>query len=392
MVQLAEDFLCTACGACAAVCPKKCISMEERKFGGVFPVINKQKCIKCHSCEKNCPILQIPTFEKNINAYAASSTDEEQRRTSASGGIAYALYEKAIDSGFVCVGASLNSDFSVTHKLAKDYSSLFPYKNSKYVFSDAYGAYPFIKDLLKNKQKVLFIGLPCQVAALKKMFPKVKELFLVDIVCHGSVPTNYLKQHIAFLEKKLKNKAVNLFFRDPTYGTSSYYFSLYNKNGECFYCKRTIDGELYNYGFHKMITYRENCYNCRFARPERISDLTLGDFHGNGDMRYWNDSHSNVSVIITHTNRAESLIHDMQGDNLLKLEPRSLEEVIAGDRQLREPSPKTHLRLKFEKKIVKNNYDFEKTMYEIFKFEQRCWKCKGRRDKIVRILKRFIGK
>lgn len=171
MIQLVNKNLCTACGACVERCPKKCISMEEREIGGCFPLINKKECIECHSCERVCPIMNLPNFKENINAYAAWNTDVRQRVTSASGGIAYAIYESAIQQKYACVGASFNPDFTVTHKVVVDSESLINLKNSKYVFSNAYDAFPKVKQLLSVKQNVVFIGLPCQVAAFRNLFP-----------------------------------------------------------------------------------------------------------------------------------------------------------------------------------------------------------------------------
>lgn len=75
-----------------------------------------------------------------------------------------------------------------------------PLKNSKYVFSDAYVAFRQIKSLLKEGQKIVFIGLPCQVVALRKLFHDDENLLLIEVVCHGTTPLSYLRQHIHYLE------------------------------------------------------------------------------------------------------------------------------------------------------------------------------------------------
>ena len=59
-IELADQSLCTGCGACAARCPKHCISMRENAVGIVLPVIDTTACIGCHTCEKACPILKTP--------------------------------------------------------------------------------------------------------------------------------------------------------------------------------------------------------------------------------------------------------------------------------------------------------------------------------------------
>lgn len=63
MIKLATHDTCTGCGACAFKCPKHCISMQENAIGIVFPVIDADACIECHSCEKVCPILNLPELQ-----------------------------------------------------------------------------------------------------------------------------------------------------------------------------------------------------------------------------------------------------------------------------------------------------------------------------------------
>lgn len=47
---------CCGCTACYTVCTKLAISMEADKNGFDYPVLNKNKCIKCL---KVCPIKNI---------------------------------------------------------------------------------------------------------------------------------------------------------------------------------------------------------------------------------------------------------------------------------------------------------------------------------------------
>lgn len=46
---------CYSCGACAAVCPVKAITMVKQEMGFMYPIIDKEKCCNCHLCEKACP-------------------------------------------------------------------------------------------------------------------------------------------------------------------------------------------------------------------------------------------------------------------------------------------------------------------------------------------------
>lgn len=114
---------------------------SENAVGIVLPVIDTTACIGCHTCEKACPILKTPEPHKPSEAYAAWSSDGAERVTSASGGVAIEMYKHAVANGYAAVGASQNDDFSVTHKLVTSADGLGQFKNSKYVFSDAYDAF-----------------------------------------------------------------------------------------------------------------------------------------------------------------------------------------------------------------------------------------------------------
>lgn len=47
---------CSGCGVCQAICPTKAISMEVRNEF-YYPIINREKCIRCKQCLKICPFM-----------------------------------------------------------------------------------------------------------------------------------------------------------------------------------------------------------------------------------------------------------------------------------------------------------------------------------------------
>lgn len=371
MIQLAEHDLCTGCGACMAVCAHDSITMQSDAAGVLYPVINTNICKECHLCESRCPILKPVEGHRPRKSYACWNNIDSERNTSASGGIAIAFYEDALKKGYVCVGASQNEDFTVTHKLACSSVELKPFKNSKYVFSNAYEVFTKVKVLLKEGQKVIIIGIPCQIAAFRRLFLNKEHLLLVDIVCHGSTPVAYLQQHIASLEQSLGYKACRMSFRAPEKGTSTYHFTLYDEDGIPFYSKRSADGDSYNIGFHRSISYRENCYHCQFSCPERVGDITLGDYHGLGILEPCSYSQEEVSVMLINTEKGEQFANELISSGAIHADIRPIEEAIQGDLQLQRPSPKTSQRYDFEHFIVQNHMDFEKTMTKVLALQQR---------------------
>lgn len=57
-------------------------------------------------------------------AYAAWSSDQDERRTSASGGIATEIYKYALNNGWSIVGAAFCEDFKVHLELSSNWEAI----------------------------------------------------------------------------------------------------------------------------------------------------------------------------------------------------------------------------------------------------------------------------
>ncbi len=388
MIKLTDIDKCTACGACGYVCPKGCISMAIDKINGRFPLIDNSNCIGCKKCIRACPILTPIELHYPIKAYAARSFEPEEAVTSASGGVATALYKDAISNNKYIVGAEQNANHGVVLQVDNTLEAVYKFKNSKYVFSECYSLFPQLDDLLKQNAEIVIAGLPCQIAAIRKIFRNHPNLFLIDIVCHGTTPTDFLIQHIKSIENKLGQTAKRMSFRDPAFDTHKFVFSLYNESDECFYSKRTKDGDTYQYGYHRAISYRENCYHCPFANPNRAGDISLADFPGLGKTTPFPFNKRNISLVLVNTPKGDIWFKDKVERNIIQAYERPIEEPIKGNGQLRRPVPKKRDRISFEKSLRNNGVDFESAMHPIMN--------KGlQREKIDRLKKiptRFFRK
>lgn len=360
MIKLAPNENCSACGACMSVCHKSAISMKSDETGQISPFIDMGRCIECHACEKVCPVLSSPPSEKPRKAYAAWSLDKEQRHTSASGGVAYELYRYALNHGYKVVGASQNEDFSVSLKMASSEEEIAPFKNSKYVFSECYTLYPQLREVLRRGERVLLVGVSCQIAAMRNLYAKyADQIVFVEILCHGMVSLSYLQQHIKVIEEMNQEKACSMSFRAPEAHTHTFTFALYNKEGNCFYAARKSDGDSYQIGYSTGVIYFESCYHCCFAKRERVGDVILCDFYGLGKkVPFQHDLHE-VSCIITITDKGEMFMNRVFDESVLFVEERPLSEAVAGNPRLLSPTPKSKARRVFEENIVEFNGDYE---------------------------------
>lgn len=384
MIEICKHNECTGCAACRDVCPKQCITMKPDDMDALHPSVDQTVCIDCKLCQKTCPNNRDVAFHTTQKVWAAWSNEGVVRYTSASGGIAYELYKHWLKNGGVAVGVVYEREKGCHFILIEDKKVLNDVQNSKYTFSDTNGIYKVVKDKLKADISVLFIGVPCQVAGLygflKKDYP---NLTTVDIICHGMPPATYLEQHLSCIENKKKEYTHRLFFRDPKFNTYTYTFTLYNKASKAFYKKKVLNTDNYQLGYHKALIYRENCYQCHYARPERISDLTIGDFSGLGRCSPFEYDKHNVSCILQNTDKGSDLLIAL-GDKIYK-EERPKDEAFEYEKQLISPSVKHTNRHLFETEYKKSK-DFESASNACLKQDKK----RAIREKNVTHIKNVI--
>lgn len=358
MEKICDFDKCTACNACRVACPKQCITMQNDKLLVPHPFIDKDKCIDCGLCKKVCPVNNALDLKKSIKVYAAWSNDDTIRGNSASGGIATEIYKYFLDNvqNSYLLGACFNSNFEVEYVPIESFEQLLKIQNSKYVYSNTLNIYSEIKEKLKSNFKVLFVGLPCQVAGLKGYLRKeYSNLLTIDLVCHGVAPSDYLKQHIESIQNKIKKPVNQISFRDPLFLTYTYTFTLRNE-GKVYYKKRVYEDDVYQLGYHKALIYRENCYHCQYAQRSRVSDLTLCDFSGVGKYETFNYSKNNVSCILVNTEKGEELLNLIKSH--ITLIERPMKEAYDFESQLNRPYDPHPKRDNFVKLLAKTS-DFE---------------------------------
>ena len=317
---------CLECGACFAVCPINAIKMAENIYGEYLPLIDNDKCIKCNKCNKICPVINKTDYKKPLECYAAYTQNENDRNSCASGGIATAFGKQIINAGGETFGAVLNEKFSFTK--AENISGLEEFKGSKYVHIPAYHIYRDIKKDLMTDKKILFIGTPCQCDALLHYIGKEYEnLITVDLICHGTPPYRYLNEWIKYVTK-------GMYFDQITFrGKRDYYLTVYNDSKIIYSKQHNEDG--YFSAFLTGLIHREPCYSCPYARIERISDITIGDFWGlpqnalNGYM-------GKKSVILINTTKGKNFFKTVVPN--LVVEKRDITEAISGNKQLTHPA------------------------------------------------------
>lgn len=328
---------CTGCGLCAARCPKQCIEMKPGFLGHLYPEIDQDKCIDCKLCQKGCPSLQDIESSYPKKAFAAWSKDEEDYVTSTSGGAASVVSQYVISKGGVVYGCSVLPNIQIAHIRVDNLEALYLLKGSKYVQSQIKGIIPQLRKDVKDGLTVLFIGTPCQVAAIKQLYKTIPDnLYLVDIICHGTPSNKFLKDYI---QKDLKIDAArvtNVKFRLPDAFSLCVFEKdklLYKSNN--LWTHRYED--LYYNTFIDGFTYRDSCFSCHYG----ISDITIGDFWGLGNEVSDKEipEHKNgVSCVLPITEKGMQLVEAIR--HSLNIYERPVTEAINGNDQLRHPKSK----------------------------------------------------
>lgn len=322
---------CVGCMACADRCPKSCIHICEDVLGHRYPAVNTVQCIDCEACLKVCPVENQPLLHEPRKVAAAWRTDEKLREQSSSGGMASALAEEVIAHGGVVYGCAFVSPFSFQHVRCTTKGGLNALRGSKYVQSDTSGIFRQIHDDLNADLEVLFIGTPCQVAAVRNYFPNHERLFVVDLICHGVPSQRLLRESLP--DNFTSLQADRVVFRAST----KYHFAV--QSGISTVYSRPLHKDLYMKGFFTALYYRDSCYSCRFARTARSGDLTIGDFWGVDLPELATEESKGISLCMVNTESGEKLLKQISKS--IKQFERPLAEAVAGNRQLSHPMPRT---------------------------------------------------
>lgn len=345
---LKEMSKCSGCGLCETICPVHAIKMEYNKGGFIYPVIQKEKCIDCGLCEKKCVVETISAMYP-IKCYAGLYLNQKIKEKSSSGGMFAALAEFILEQGGVVFGAAVvpkGNIVTVQHIMIDSISELERIQGSKYVQSNVGLCYIDVKRQLESGKKVLFSGTPCQVAAVKKYLGKNHEnLLLVDLICHGTPSVLHWEKS---LKEKLQagEKITHVFFRERK-GYMQGQIVFETKNNRIKKEKYTFKNDLYYSMFLGGDSYREGCYQCLYAAPERVGDITIGDFWG-FEKEYEQEQiekkekislQDKKSLILVNTEKGLLVCNDLKGKKMWLYEA-DYRSAIKYNPQLSYPSKK----------------------------------------------------
>lgn len=306
MISINEKKKCCGCNACVQKCPKQCIVMREDVEGFLYPVVDQSECVGCGLCEKACPILNAKAEHQEVTAYAAFANDDNIRMKSSSGGL-FTLFARQIlsDNGIV-FGAAFDQNFMVHHIAIETEEELIKLQGSKYLQSRIENTYQEAERYLKFGRKVLYTGMACQIAGLKKFLGKEYELlYTVDVLCHGVPSPKVWRRYLDYQEKCHGGAVTRTFFRQKDFGWKTYALKLQFNNLSAY--EQIFSRDLFMQMFLSNICLRPSCHACKFKGLDRPSDITIGDSWGIENYMPEMDDDKGTSVVLVHSLNGQKL-------------------------------------------------------------------------------------
>lgn len=314
--------------------------------------------------------------KENPKHYSVMNINTEERKKSSSGAIFPLLAKEVLNENGIVCGVAYDENMVVKHMFATTEEEMQRFRTSKYVYSNIGGVFIKIKEYISEGKKVLFVGTPCQVDALKRYIGKEnsENLILCDIICHGTPKPVIFKLYVEYLEKKFNKKVININFRDKSQGWHKPQTVITFSDGS------TAKDSIFFDAFDVNAIEREECYKCNYYKIDRVSDITIGDFWGVDKLLPEMEDNIGTSLVITSTTKGKEIFDKVK--NEIKYSEICKEDAIKYNHN--KPIQKHRNYDKIHKKINDKNFIkyLEKYIKEPFLIRTR--------KKIVKIIKIVI--
>lgn len=309
MIEIKDKTLCTGCGACLKICPKKCIELIEDQEGFLYPFVRRNECIDCGMCDSVCHLCGGMRLLKYPNAIFAYRNDDKIRINSTSGGFFTAISEWLLNQEAAIYGAVFDDTFTVVHSRAINRDERDKQRYSKYVQSSTCQIIDFIQEDLKHNKKVLFVGTPCQVAGVLSYLEKKKislnNLYTCDFVCHGVSSPVIWKEYLKYVKEKYNDEIIRINFRSKDIGWHTPQLKIeMRKHVQALTEKQDAFYQL----FYSNCILRPSCHYCKYAKRERVSDFTMADCWGIEKSHPELDDNKGLSLVFTNTEKASEIV------------------------------------------------------------------------------------
>lgn len=308
MIDFDFHTKCYSCGACQAVCCTNAITMSDN----CLPTVGTS-CVNCGLCERVCPHINAEKYSKQIcgKGFVARNKNTDIRKDSSSGGVFKLLADEVVRRGWSVCGCIYDADMMPKHIISKTDADIRKMMGSKYVKSDMSEALLRMKELLKSGEGILFSGTPCQIAAVRNMFPNELYIIYVGVVCHGSIERDIWKAYLQEEQKRGIIKSVTM--RDKSHGWLNYGLKFIFEDGSVHTTYRITNGYFLR-AFTDGLLERDRCLDCEYKGDQIKADILLGDAWGMETECLGLNDQWGLSGVICMTNKGKALFESVKDD------------------------------------------------------------------------------
>lgn len=365
---------CYGCGLCKNICPKSAIKMKENEDGFLNPVIDMKKCSNCGLCEKKCLYLNeepVKKINRDNDTFAVQIKDRESLKKSSSGGFFYEIATNFINNGGYVAGCIWDKEMMPMHILSNKLDDIKRMQGSKYVQSNLSNIFKEIKEIVKNN-KVMFVGTPCQVKAIKS-FINSDNLVTISLICEGVPSRKVWKLYKDSLEENQKSELVKVNFRNKENCGWKMPDSVYVFGNSKEIKKLSFNLDNYVSSFIEGLIMNEKCYDCKFKGNNNLGDIIIGDFWKVPDNLFGNQTKNGVSAIIIKNKKGEELLNSIKNIDIKKV---NMDFVINGNPNLENSIVKPIERESFfsEMDQIEINKNFEKNNKKLNSYKKKILK------------------
>ena len=344
MEKICETEKCTGCMACYNICPCNAIHIIQNKEGFYVPRIDETQCISCNRCRKVCQANNGNTkYNPLIIRYAAKR--RKKRMLSQSGGIFLALAEMVLKEGGVAYGVINSEHLQVMYTRVDKRKNLITLAGSKYVQAYVGRIYREIQNDLSKGRKVLFGGTACHVDGLlhflKADGTDLGKLVTCDLICHGVPSPALAETYWKIVKEYYKTEIKDVNYRNKEYGWRNHVVTYKLKDG------REYVSNNYVRLFYSDCMLNSSCYDCKYAKMDRIGDLSIGDCWGIDEVYPRFNDNQGGSLVHINTEKGMETFEKVKGQFIVA--PLKAHECIQPN--LQHPTPKPAERKEFWDKV-----------------------------------------
>lgn len=254
--------------------------------------------------------------------YKFKHDDPNVEKHSSSGGAFTMLSDEILDANGSVYGCVLNDKLEAIHVRATSKMDRDQMRGSKYIQSDMSFVYEQIAADLRQNQMVLFSGTPCQISAVQnylhlKRVP-VDRFVSVEVICHGVGSSLFFHDYVKNKETKYQSRATSVNFRSKYRVGQKQDMTIQFENGKAYHAASTNLDWFYSIYLQNLIL-RPSCYSCKFAKLDRMADLSIADFWDSED----NESYS---LIVCNTDKGANILKNQTAGTLTVVEKETVHQ------------------------------------------------------------------